>query len=64
MLVTEMRQRISFVKFSQVAAGAAGVKSGTGGMLLQSAALSGREPLYYLESFIPPNNRRLDVSAS
>ena len=63
-LVTEMRQRISFVKFSQEAAGAAGVKSGTGGMLLQSAAFAGREPLYYLESFIPPNNRRLDVSAS
>ncbi len=63
-LVTDMRQRVSFVKFSQEAADAAGVKSGTRGMLLESAALAGREPLYYLESFIPPNNRRLDVSAS
>lgn len=64
MLVTEMRQRVSFVKFSQKAADAAGVKTGTQGILLESAALAGREPLYYLESFIPPNNRRLDVSAS
>lgn len=64
MLVTEMRQRVSFVKFSQEAADAAGVKTGTSGMLLESAALAGREPLYYLESFIPPNNRRLDVSAA
>jgi DNA-binding GntR family transcriptional regulator len=64
MLVTEMRQRVSFVKFSQEAADAAGVKTGTQGILLESAALAGREPLYYLESFIPPNNRRLDVSAS
>ena len=63
MLVTEMRQRVSFVKFSQEAADAAGVKSGTQGILLESAALAGREPLYYLEAFIPPNNRRLDVSA-
>lgn len=64
MLVTEMRQRISFIKFPQEAADAANVKSGTSGILLESAALAGREPLYYLESFIPPNNRRLDVSAS
>jgi len=64
MLVTEMRQRVSLVKFSQEAADAAGVKTGTQGILLESAALAGREPLYYLESFIPPNNRRLDVSAS
>jgi GntR family transcriptional regulator len=64
MPVTDMRQRISFVKFPQEAAEAAGVKPGTRGMLLESAALAGREPLYYLESFIPPNDRRLDVSAS
>ena len=64
MLVTEMRQRVSLIKFSQEAADAAGVKTGTQGILLESAALAGREPLYYLESFIPPNNRRLDVSAS
>ena len=64
MLVTEMRQRVYFVKFSQRAAVASCVKSGTRGIWLESAALAGREPLYYLESFIPPNNRRLDVSAS
>ncbi len=64
MLVTEMRQRVSFVKFSREAADVAGVKSGTRGILLESAALAGREALYYLESFIPPNNRRLDVSSS
>ena len=64
MPVTEMRQRISFVKFGPEAAEAAGVKAGTRGMLLESAALAGREPLYYLESFIPPNERRLDVSAA
>lgn len=62
--VTEMRQRVSFVKFPQEAAEAAGVRPGTRGMLLESAALAGREPLYYLESFIPPNDRRLEVSAS
>lgn len=64
MLVTEMHQRVSFVKFSQETADVTGVKSGTRGILLESAALAGREPVYYLESFIPPNNRRLDVSAS
>jgi DNA-binding GntR family transcriptional regulator len=64
MPVTEMRQRVSFVRFPEEAAEAAGVRPGTRGMLLESAALAGREPLYYLESFIPPNDRRLDVSAS
>lgn len=62
--VTEMRQSVSFVKFPQEAAEATGVKPGTRGMLLESAALAGREPLYYLVSFIPPNDRRLEVSAS
>jgi DNA-binding GntR family transcriptional regulator len=62
--VTDMRQRVSFVKFPEEAATAAAVKPGTRGMLLESAALAGREPLYFLESFIPPNDRRLDVSAS
>jgi len=62
--VTEMRQRVSFVKFPREAAEAAGVRPGTRGMLLESAALAGRDPLYYLESFIPPNDRRLEVSAS
>lgn len=60
--VTKVRQRVSFVKFPQDAAAAAGVKPGTRGLLLESAAMGGREPLYFLESFIPPNERRLDVS--
>jgi GntR family transcriptional regulator len=38
--------------------------TGTRGMLLESAAMGGREPLYFLESFIPPNDRRLDVSST
>lgn len=62
--VTDMRQRVSFVKFPEEAAAAAGVKPGTRGMLLESAATAGREPLYFLESFIPPNDRRLDVSST
>jgi len=64
MPVTDVRQRISFIKFPDEAASAAGVKPGTRGMLLESAARAGREPLYFLESFIPPNDRRLDVSST
>jgi DNA-binding GntR family transcriptional regulator len=60
--VTKVRQRVSFVRFPEEAAAAAGVKPGTRGLLLESAAMGGREPLYFLESFIPPNERRLDVS--
>lgn len=62
MPVTNVRQRMSFVRFPEEAATAAGVKQGTRGILLESAAMAGREPLYFLESFIPPNDRRLDVS--
>lgn len=64
MPVTDVRQRISFVKFGEEAANGAGVKTGTRGMLLESAARGGREPLYFLESFIPPNELRLDVSST
>lgn len=64
MPVTDVRQRVSFVKFPAEAARAAGVKVGTRGLLLESAAMAGREPLYFLESFIPPNDRRLDVSST
>ena len=60
--VTDIRQRISFVRFPAEAVAGTGVKPGTRGLLLESAALAGREPLYFLESFIPPNERRLDVS--
>lgn len=64
MPVTDVRQRVSYVKFTEEAATAAGVKTGSRGMLLESAAMGGREPLYFLESFIPPNDRRLDVSST
>jgi len=62
MPVTAVRQRVSFVTFDAQAAAGAGVKVGTRGMLLESAASAGREPLCFLESFIPPNERRLDIS--
>lgn len=64
MPVTDVRQRICYVKFPEEASTGAGVKPGTRGMLLESAAMAGREPLYFLESFIPPNDRRLDVSST
>ena len=64
MPVTDVRQRLSFIKFPEDAAAGAGVKPGTRGMLLESAATAGRHPLYFLESFIPPNDRRLDVSST
>jgi len=62
MPVTTIRQRLSFVKIPQEAAVAMGVKAGTRGLLVESAATAGREPLYFLESFVPPNDRQLDVS--
>jgi GntR family transcriptional regulator len=61
--VTDVRQRVSLVKLSPEAASAAGVKPGTRGMHLESATAAGRMPLYFEESFIPPNDRRLDVSS-
>lgn len=64
MPVTDVRQRICYVKFPDEASTGAGVKPGTRGMLLESASMAGRQPLYFLESFIPPNDRRLDVSCS
>jgi GntR family transcriptional regulator len=60
--VTDVRQRVSLVKLTDEAASAAGVKPGTRGMHLESATSAGRMPLYFEESFIPPNERRLDVS--
>jgi GntR family transcriptional regulator len=62
--VTDVRQRVSLVKLSPEAASAAGVKPGTRGMHLESATAAGRLPLYFEESFIPPNERRLDVSST
>lgn len=64
MPVTALRQRVSLVKLPQEATAALGMKPGARGMLLESAAAAGRQPLYFLESFIPPNERQLDVSST
>lgn len=62
MPITNIEQRISVVKFNAEASRATGVKPGTRSMLLESAASAGRgNPVYFLESYIPPNDRRLDV---
>jgi GntR family transcriptional regulator len=61
--VTDVRQRVSLVRLSRQAASAAGAKPGTLGMHLESATIAGRLPLYFEESFIPPTDRRLDVSS-
>lgn len=64
MPISDVEQHLSFVKFDASACKAMGVKPGTRGLLLESAAAAGRgNPIYFLESFIPPNDRRLDVSA-
>lgn len=64
MPITNVEQRISLVKFSPEICQTMGVNSGTSGMLLESAGSAGRgTPIYFLESFIPPNRRKLDVSA-
>jgi GntR family transcriptional regulator len=62
--VADVRQRVGLEALSEEAASAIGVKPGTYGLHLESATSSGRLPLYFEESFIPPNNRRLDVSCS
>jgi DNA-binding GntR family transcriptional regulator len=65
MPITNVRQRVALVKFPVEACKALGSKRGSQGMLLESAASAGRNnPIYFLESFIPPNGRRLDVSSS
>ncbi len=64
MPVTDVRERIVVVKLDEAICHAIGIKPGTRGMLLESAASAGRgNPVYYLESFIPPTSRRLAVSA-
>jgi GntR family transcriptional regulator len=65
MPIVNVHQRVSLVKFPADICKALKLKVGTQGMLLESSASAGRHtPLYFLESFIPPNARRLDVSAS
>jgi DNA-binding GntR family transcriptional regulator len=65
MPITNVEQRISYARFPPEACKAIGAKPGMRGLLLESAASAGRaNPVYYLESFIPPNGRRLDVSGT
>lgn len=62
MPINTVAQRIAVLKFAPPICEIIGVKAGTSGMLLESAASAGRgTPLYFLESFIPPNRRKLDV---
>jgi DNA-binding GntR family transcriptional regulator len=64
MPLTSVEQSVSLAKFTPETCKAIGVKPGTQGMLLESAASAGRgNPVYFLESFIPPNRRKLDFSA-
>ena len=61
--ILNVAQRISLVKFTPEICQAIGVETGTSGMLLESAASAGHAtPLYFLESFIPPNRRQLEIS--
>lgn len=63
MPITNVEQRICLVKFPRQICKVIGVRPGTKSLLLESAASAGRgNPVYYLESFIPPNGRRLDLS--
>lgn len=61
--LTQVAQRVLMQKFSGEICRAVGIKRGTPGLLLESVASAGRgNYIYYLESFIPPNNRKLVVS--
>ncbi len=63
MPVTSVRERLVMVRFDDAICNALGVKPATKGMLLESAASAGRgNPVYFLESYIPPTSRRLAVS--
>ena len=64
MPITSVAQRISTCRFAPEICRTAGWKAGTSGMMLESAASARGTPLYFLESFIPPNPRKLDVSGS
>jgi GntR family transcriptional regulator len=63
--VRNVEQRVSLTVFTREAVKATGVRPGSRGLLLESAAGAGHgSVIYFMESFIPPNSRRLDVSAS
>lgn len=62
--VTSVRQSIRLDAFPAAVTRALGLRSGTRALVLESAGSSVRgDPVYFLESFIPPGARRLDVSA-
>lgn len=62
--VTQVRQTIRLGRFPPAVCRALSVRSSTTALVLESAGSSPRgEPVYFLESFIPPNARRLDVSS-
>lgn len=61
--VTQVRQTIHMGRFPPAVCRALGVPVGTQALILESAGSSAKaDPIYFLESFIPPNPRRLDVS--
>lgn len=65
MPVTHVEQRVHTRKFSAEICKAIGVKAGTTGLVLESAASAGRGNwIYYLESFIPPSRHKLDVTVA
>jgi GntR family transcriptional regulator len=62
--LTSVDQCVSFVKFTPDICKAISTKLGTQGLRLQSVSSAGRgNPIYFLESFIPPNLRQLDFSS-
>ena len=65
MPITRVEQSVSLLKFPADICQVTGVKRGTISMLLESVASAGRgNAVYYLESYIPPNGRRLDVTSA
>ncbi len=61
--ITQVRQRIRMEILPAAICKAIGIKAGTAGMLLETTGGTSRgTPVYFLESFIPPNDRKLDVS--
>jgi DNA-binding GntR family transcriptional regulator len=62
--VTDVRQTIRLDAFPPAVTRALGLRAGTRSLVLESAGTSVRgDPVYFLESFIPPHARRLDVSS-
>lgn len=62
--VANVRQTIRLDAFPPAVTRALNLRPGTRALVLESAGSSSRgDPVYFLESFIPPNARRLDVSS-